>query len=102
MSSPRRIDVHHHIVPPAYARWLRGEGLAAGGLPIPDWSAEASLALMDVRGIATDEAKGQLMGALSELQAARVRELVGAAGCRIDYRSLPALGHSLHGQDPAL
>jgi pimeloyl-ACP methyl ester carboxylesterase len=49
-----------------------------------------------------DEATGQLMGALTDLQAARVRELVAAAGCRIDYRSLPAMGHSLHGQDPAL
>src|SRR5262245_55404734 len=49
-----------------------------------------------------DEATGQLMGALSDLQAARVRELVASAGCRIDYRSLPAMGHSLHGQDPAL
>jgi predicted TIM-barrel fold metal-dependent hydrolase len=49
----RRIDVHHHMVPPAYAGWLRGRGLAAGGLPIPDWSAEASLALMDERGIET-------------------------------------------------
>lgn len=48
-----RIDVHHHMVPPAYAQWLRARGLAAGGLPIPDWSAEASLALMDDRGIET-------------------------------------------------
>jgi pimeloyl-ACP methyl ester carboxylesterase len=49
-----------------------------------------------------DEATGQLMGALSDVQAARVRELVASAGCRIDYRSLPSMGHSLHGQDPAL
>jgi predicted TIM-barrel fold metal-dependent hydrolase len=44
---PRRIDTHHHVVPPAYASWLRSCGLAAGGLPIPDWSREAALATMD-------------------------------------------------------
>jgi len=53
MNQPRRIDVHHHIVPPFYAQWLRDRGRAAGGLPIPDWSPEASLALMDERGIET-------------------------------------------------
>jgi hypothetical protein len=31
-----------------------------------------------------------------------VRELVGAAGQRIDYKSFPAMGHSMHGQDPKL
>jgi predicted TIM-barrel fold metal-dependent hydrolase len=53
MSGPRRIDTHHHIVPPAYAQWLRSRGLEAGGLPIPEWSPEASLALMDERGVET-------------------------------------------------
>jgi predicted TIM-barrel fold metal-dependent hydrolase len=53
MSGPRRVDVHHHMVPAPYAQWLRDCGLAAGGLPIPDWSAEASLELMDARGIET-------------------------------------------------
>jgi predicted TIM-barrel fold metal-dependent hydrolase len=41
------------MVPPAYAAWLRDRGLAAGGLPLPSWSAEASLALMDERGVET-------------------------------------------------
>ena len=40
-----RIDTHHHVVPPDYAAWLRRQGNAAGGLPIPDWSPEAALAL---------------------------------------------------------
>ncbi|HEY8120453.1 MAG TPA: hypothetical protein VII78_03990 [Myxococcota bacterium] len=33
MPAPRRIDVHHHMVPASYARWLAGlyEGFA-----IPD------------------------------------------------------------------
>jgi len=51
MRGQRRIDVHHHVVPPLYARWLRELGLAAGGLPVPDWSGEASLELMDERGV---------------------------------------------------
>jgi hypothetical protein len=46
-----------------------------------------------------DEASGLLMGALSDLQAARVRELVTAAGQAVDYRSFPTMGHSMHGQD---
>jgi pimeloyl-ACP methyl ester carboxylesterase len=49
-----------------------------------------------------DEATGALMGALSDLQAARVRELVSAAGQKIDYLTFPEMGHSMHGQDPAL
>jgi pimeloyl-ACP methyl ester carboxylesterase len=47
-----------------------------------------------------DEASGGILGALADVQAARVRELVAAAGQRIDYRSFPTMGHSMHGQDP--
>jgi pimeloyl-ACP methyl ester carboxylesterase len=45
---------------------------------------------------------GNLLGALSDIQAKRVVELVEGAGQRIDYQSFPAIGHSMHGQDPAL
>lgn len=41
-----RIDTHHHVVPPFYRDWLTARGLDAGGLPIPQWSADASLDLM--------------------------------------------------------
>lgn len=47
MCARRRIDVHHHVVPPPYAEWLRGRGSEAGGLPIPSWSEEEALHLMD-------------------------------------------------------
>ncbi len=47
-----------------------------------------------------DEATGHLMGASSDLQAGRACELVREAGQPVDYRSLPEMGHSLHGQDP--
>jgi pimeloyl-ACP methyl ester carboxylesterase len=49
-----------------------------------------------------DEATGVLMGALSDIQAARIRELVTAAGQTFNYESFPEMGHSMHGQDPAL
>jgi pimeloyl-ACP methyl ester carboxylesterase len=49
-----------------------------------------------------DEATGRLMGALSDLQAARVRELVTAAGQTFEYKSFPAMGHMMHSQDPKL
>jgi pimeloyl-ACP methyl ester carboxylesterase len=49
-----------------------------------------------------DEATGELMGALSDLQAARARALIATTGSPVDYRSLPTTGHSLHGQDPRL
>ena len=47
-----------------------------------------------------EEATGHLMGASSDLQARRVCEIVREAGQPVDYRSLPEMGHSLHGQDP--
>ena len=49
-----------------------------------------------------DEATGALMGASSDLQAARVRQLVTDAGQPFEYVSLPTTPHSLHGSDPQL
>lgn len=48
-----KIDTHHHIVPPAYAAWLESRGITAGGLPIPHWSEEGALDLMEAEGTAT-------------------------------------------------
>jgi predicted esterase len=42
------------------------------------------------------------MGAITDVQAQRVRELVTAAGQSFDYRTFPEMGHSMHGQDPEL
>lgn len=53
MSTRQRIDTHQHIVPPAYSQWLKSKGISAGGLPIPDWSEDGALALMDAAGIAS-------------------------------------------------
>lgn len=49
----RRIDTHHHIVPPVYRQWLLDQGLDAGGRAIPEWSASGSLELMERNGTAT-------------------------------------------------
>jgi pimeloyl-ACP methyl ester carboxylesterase len=49
-----------------------------------------------------DEGTGVLMGALSDVQATRARELLAQAGVPVDYRSFDRMGHSMHGQDPRL
>jgi pimeloyl-ACP methyl ester carboxylesterase len=49
-----------------------------------------------------DEKSGVLMGALSDLQAERARELVAAAGQPLEYRSFPNVGHAMHLLDPKL
>lgn len=45
---------------------------------------------------------GKFFGAISDEQAARVGDLVKAAGQRFDYQSHPAMGHAMHSQDPDL
>ena len=49
-----------------------------------------------------DETTGLLMGASSDTQAARVRQILTDGGVAVDYRSFEAIGHSMHGQDPQL
>lgn len=51
---------------------------------------------------AIDGETGRLMGAISDLQAGRVREIIAAAGQQVSYMSFPKMAHSMHGQDPAL
>jgi predicted TIM-barrel fold metal-dependent hydrolase len=48
-----RIDVHNHLIPPAYRARLDQLGLTAGGLPTPEWSESLALAAMDRHQIAT-------------------------------------------------
>lgn len=47
-----------------------------------------------------DEATGRLTGASSDDQARRAREIVVAAGARLDYRSFPEMPHSMHEHAP--
>ena len=51
---------------------------------------------------AVDPETGLLMGALAEVSATRVKELLSEAGVPLDYRSFETMGHSMHGQDPEL
>jgi hypothetical protein len=49
-----------------------------------------------------DEGTGSLIGALADVQAERVRELLRDAGATVDYRSFPTVAHSMHGTQPDL
>lgn len=49
-----------------------------------------------------EEKSGFLIGALSDLQVARAKELVTSAGQSFEYHSFPEMGHSMHGEDPKL
>jgi pimeloyl-ACP methyl ester carboxylesterase len=49
-----------------------------------------------------DENSGTLMGALADVQATRVKELLQEAGVDVEYRSFPTVGHSMHGTQPDL
>lgn len=53
MSGPRRIDVHHHVVPPDYAALLHEKGIRPGGIPLPSWSMSAASKVMARNGVAT-------------------------------------------------
>jgi pimeloyl-ACP methyl ester carboxylesterase len=46
--------------------------------------------------------QGFMLGALSDLQIAKVRELVEGAGQPFEYRSFPQMGHAMHSIDPKL
>src|SRR5712664_1152194 len=51
MASPRRIDVHFHLIPPFYSEavYEAGRGPAIG--KYPDWTPQLALELMDGYGI---------------------------------------------------
>ena len=49
-----------------------------------------------------DDATGDLLGALSDTQAARVRALIECRGRHGRLPVVPDVGHSMHGQDPRL
>ena len=47
-----------------------------------------------------DEHSGALGGAISDLQAMKVKEIVERAGAQFDYVSLPDAAHAMHNADP--
>lgn len=49
-----RIDVHHHIIPPAFFQEMDRRGLdKVAGAPLPPWRPEDSIEVMDDNGIRT-------------------------------------------------
>lgn len=54
MTAPGTLDVHAHFLPPVYREALMKAGLRTvdGGMPVPDWSPERALAIMDEIGVA--------------------------------------------------
>ncbi len=49
-----RIDVHHHLIPPAFAAAMARKGLREMvGAPVPEWTPQRSLDVMDANGIQT-------------------------------------------------
>jgi hypothetical protein len=50
----------------------------------------------------TDETTGFMLGAMSDQQAGRARDLLAGAGVAVDYRSFPDVGHAMHAERPEL
>lgn len=54
MAATARIDVHHHVVPPAFREAMARHGIThVAGTPLPAWTPQASLDVMDVNAIRT-------------------------------------------------
>ena len=52
--TPRRIDVHHHIIPPALVQRMDELGInAVANAPLPGWTPRHSLDVMDINDIET-------------------------------------------------
>lgn len=51
--SARRIDVHHHLMPPDYAKLLHDKGIQPGGIPLPEWSAPVAGKVLRANGVET-------------------------------------------------
>jgi 6-methylsalicylate decarboxylase len=50
----RRIDVHHHVLPPKFMAHLKSQGIAwTGGPVLFDWDVPIALEMMERQGIAT-------------------------------------------------
>jgi predicted TIM-barrel fold metal-dependent hydrolase len=52
-STPQRIDLHHHVVPPDFTADLARRNIEwTGGVPVPKWTAAGAMEVMDRYGIA--------------------------------------------------
>jgi len=74
-----RIDVHQHMVPEAYRRWLATHGvLDSGGLAVPEWSASAAIASMDRIGTARSVLSVSTPGVTPAANAAEAADMARA------------------------
>ncbi len=82
-----RIDVHAHYLPAPYRRALAEAGLTKldGGIPVPEWSADAHLALMTQYGISTSLLSVSSPGLhfLDSAKAVRMAREVNEAGAAL-------------------
>jgi 6-methylsalicylate decarboxylase len=67
-----RIDIHHHVIPPAFLEAMANKGISqVAGAPLPKWTPEASIAVMDMNGIQTAmtsiSAPGVYFGSVSDI-----------------------------------
>lgn len=54
MEISNRIDVHHHVIPPAFVDAMEMRGIhEVAGAPLPTWRPEDSIDIMDMFGIQT-------------------------------------------------
>ncbi|MCP3103386.1 amidohydrolase [Myxococcus sp. K15C18031901] len=54
MSPHGKIDVHHHVIPPAFSQAMERHGLReVAGAPLPRWTPTRSLSVMEENDIAT-------------------------------------------------
>jgi pimeloyl-ACP methyl ester carboxylesterase len=84
--------------------WARAfiEGTVAQSCPHERMLAQVKVpVLFTHHSRAIDPATGQLVGATSDLQATKVKEIVTAAGQPLEYVSLPDAAHAMHQADPA-
>jgi pimeloyl-ACP methyl ester carboxylesterase len=78
------------------------EGTVAQSCPHERMLAQVKVpVLFTHHGRTIDPVTDQLSGALSDLQATKVREIVTAAGQPFEYVSLPDAAHAMHQVDPA-
>jgi pimeloyl-ACP methyl ester carboxylesterase len=83
--------------------WARAflEGTVAQSCPHERMLAQVKVpVLFTHHARAIDPATGQLSGAISDVQATKVREIVTAAGQPLEYVSLPDAAHAMHQADP--
>lgn len=70
-AAARRIDVHHHVIPPVVAQAMSRHGMTkVGGAALPSWTVRGSIRTMDLYGVRTAvtslSAPGVYFGDLAE------------------------------------